>query len=161
MQRSLSKFTAAAAVAIAAVALCACGASGSRPDPTPISTNPGKFVPAPPRLPAHHSVGAVFVLDLTNKATLRPATVAYASNGTLEHMQWSSWGGAVASGQGTVAIRGCNPSCASGRTVTFPVTATLSHPASCFGAHFYGASSLVAKTPHGPWRLTSYIRNPC
>jgi len=161
MQRSLSKLTAVAAVAFAAAALCGCGVSGSRPDPTPISTNSTKFVPAPPHLPAHHPAGAVFVLDLTDHATVRPATVDVASNGTLEDMQWSTWGTAVASGHGTEAIRDCNPSCAAGQTVSYPVTVSLSHPTSCFGAHFYAASSIVAETSRGPAHLISYIRNPC
>ena len=162
MQTSLIRITVGAAGAIAAAALCACGASGSRPDPTPISTNPPtKFVPAPPRLPAHHPAGAVFVLDLTNIAAIRPATVAVASNSTLEQMQWGTWGSAVASGHGTAAIRDCNPSCAAGRTGTYPVTVSLSHPVSCYGAHFYIDASIVAETKRGPAQLVSYLRNPC
>ena len=79
----------------------------------------------------------------------------------LESMRWSQWGGAVASGRGTVALRDCTPSCANGHTVDYPVTVTLTHPVSCFGVRFYGDSLIVAETARGRQRLPSFIRNPC
>lgn len=160
MQRSVSRFVAAVGVVLA-TAVAGCGPSASAPDPVPVSTVPTGHKPAPPHLPAHHPAGAVFVLDITDQATLRPATVDFASNATLVRMQWSQWGGAVADGHGTAAVRICTPSCVTGHTVEYPATVTLSHPASCYGARFYGVSSIVAETRRGPRRLTSFIRNPC
>jgi hypothetical protein len=160
MQRSVSTFAAAAAVVIA-TSVAGCGPSASAPDPVPVSTVPTAHKPAPPHVPAQHPAGAVFVLDITDHATLRPTTVDFASNATLVRMQWSHWGGAVADGHGTAAVRICTPSCVDGHTVEYPATVTLSHPASCFGAHFYGDSSIVAETRRGPRRLVSFIRNPC
>jgi hypothetical protein len=161
MQGFLSRSAALVAAAGAAMALSACGASASRPDPTPVTAIVNEHKPAPPHLPAHHAASAVFVLDLTDHATVRPATLFPSADGTLEHMQWSNWGAAVTSGHGTAVLRICTPSCVKGYIVSYPVTVTLSHPSSCFGAHFYAASSLVAETKHGPWRLISYLRNPC
>lgn len=160
MQRFVSRFAAAAAVVLA-TAVAGCGASASPPDPKPISTVPTEHNPAPPHLPAHHSADSVFVLDLTDRAAIQPDTVEFALHGTLERMHWSHWGAAVANGHGTASVRICTPSCVDGHTVDYPATVTLSHPASCFGAHFYGDSSIVAETQRGPWRLGSLIRNPC
>jgi hypothetical protein len=161
MHGPMNRFTAAAAVAIVAAAVCGCGASAARPDPTPVSTMPTEHVPAPPHLPADHPAGATFVLDLTDQAAVQPATVDFEEHGTLEDMHWSHWGAAVADGHGKALVRVCNPSCVGGYTVSYPVTVTLSNRASCFGARFYGDSSIVADTRRGPYRLDSFIRNPC
>jgi len=160
MQRPLSTLAAAAAVALA-TSLAGCGPTASAPDPTPVNDVPISHNPAPPRLPAHHTAGAIFVLDLTDQATVRPATVSIASHATLERMVWRGWGGPVADGRGTASLRVCSPNCVNGYTVSYPVSATVSHPASCFGARFYGDSSIVAETRRGPMRLASFIRNPC
>lgn len=157
----MSRFAAATAAAIAAAALSGCGPSASAPDPTPISTVPTEHRPAPPHLPAHHPADAMFVLDLTDRATIQPTTVYFAEHATLERMQWSHWGAAVAAGHGIAAVRICTPSCVDGHTARYPATVTLSHRTSCFGAHFYGNSSIVADTRRGPWQLASFIRNPC
>lgn len=157
----MSRFVAATAAVIAAAALSGCGPSASAPDPTPVSAVPTEHRPAPPHLPAHHPAGAVFVLDLTDHATVEPTTVDFALHGTLMHMQWSNWGAAVADGHGTAAVRICTPSCVDGHTALYPATVTLSHRTYCFGAHFYGDSSIVAETRRGPWQLASFIRNPC
>ena len=161
MQRSVSRFAAAAAVALATV-LAGCGPSASAPDPTPISTVPQQHSkPAPPHLPAHHSPGAVFVLDLTDSATIQPTTVDFALHGTLLHMRWSNWGAAVTKGQGTAVIRICTPSCVAGHSASYPATVTLTSRTSCFGAHFYADSSIVIDTSRGRQKLASFIRNPC
>lgn len=160
MQGSVSRFAAVAAVAVAAV-LAGCGPTASAPDPKPISTVPTKHTPAPPHLPTHHAAGAIFVLDLTDSATVRPSQIDFALHGTLKRMQWHSWGGAVADGRGTALLRICTPDCVSGHTASYPAAVTLSHPASCFGAHFYGDSSIVIDTSRGRQKLASFIRNPC
>jgi hypothetical protein len=152
---------AAAALVIAAAALSGCGATGAKPDPVPIGTAPTSTKPAPPHLPAHYSSSAIFVLDLTDHATIRPATLDFASNGTLEHVQWSSWGGSAVEGHGSAVVRICSPSCVAGHTATYPATIQLSSRQSCFGAHFYGDAYVVADTPKGKVRYASFIRDPC
>jgi hypothetical protein len=160
MQRSVSRFAAGAAVVLA-TAVAGCGPSASAPNPIPVSAVTNEHKPAPPHLPAHHAADALFVLDLSDQAAVQPATVDFESNGRLERMRWSHWGAPVTNGHGTLALRDCTPSCVGGHTVDYPVTVTLSHPASCFGAHFYGDSVVVAETSRGRQRLPSFIRNPC
>ena len=160
MQKSVTRFAAAAALA-AAMVVAGCGASAAPPDPKPVSSVPTEHEPAPPHLPAQHPAQAIFVLDLTDRATVQPTTVYFAQHATLERMQWSHWGAAVANGRGTAVVRICTPSCVRGHTADYPATVTLSHRTSCFGANFYGDSSIVAETRRGPWRLASFIRNPC
>ena len=161
MQRSVSRFAAATAAVIALAALSGCGPGASAPDPTPVSSVPTEHKPAPPILPAHHPPGAIFVIDLTDRATVQPAMVDFALHGTLERIQWSNWGAAVAGGRGTALLRICTPDCVDGHTASYPATVTLSHRASCFGAHFYGDSSIVIDTARGRETLASFIRNPC
>lgn len=150
-----------AALVAAAVAGCGGSAGASRPDPKPVKLSSGPSRPVSPRFPGGRPAGAIFVVDLTNNAAVRPATLAFASNGTLTKLQWSGWGGSAADGHGTAVLRVCTPSCVQGHSVSYPVTVHLSSPASCFGAHFYGDSSVVVDMPRGRERLASFIRNPC
>ena len=156
----MSRFAAVVAVLLAATA-AGCGPTASASDPTPVATVATAPKPASPQLPAHHPPGAVFVLDLTDRAAIRPTTVEFALHGTLERMQWRNWGGAVADGHGRALLRICTPDCVHGHTASYPATVTLSHDTSCFGAHFYGDSSIVIDTARGRQKLASFIRNPC
>ncbi len=154
------------AVAVGLVlALAGCGgvASAARPVTTAVSklTPTVPYRPAPPQLPAGHAAGALYVLDLTNIGKVEPATLAFASNAILLHLRWSNWGGTSAVAHGTVLLRDCHPDCATGPVVPYPGTIKLSRVASCYDARFYVASSVVAETRNGPWRLASFTQNPC
>ena len=153
----------AAIVLLGAALLGGCGsAAASRPDPKPLNTSTvPPFKPAPPQLPAGHPAGALYVLDLTNVGKVKPATVAFASDGVLLHLVWSSWGGSVAVAHGTALLRDCHPDCATGPLVPYPGTIRLSALRSCDHARFYVGSSVVAETRRGPWRLASFMRDPC
>jgi hypothetical protein len=154
--------TRGAAVALFAGLIAGCGASaGARPDPKPVSTPLIHYHPTPPRLPAGHTPGTLYVVDLTNVGAVKPAKVAFASDATLLHVQWSSWGGSAAVGHGTAVVRLCQPDCATGRIVPYPATVKLSGVKSCDHARFYVDSSVVADTRRGPWHLGSFMRNPC
>jgi hypothetical protein len=146
----------------AAVAIAGCGASaGARPVPKPLTVSVVPYKQAPPQLPAGHPPGALYVLDLTNIGHVKPATLNFASDGTLLHLQWSSWGGPVAVAHGTALLRTCKPDCATGPLVSYPGTVKLSGLKACDHARFYVDSSVVAETRNGPWRLASFMRNPC
>lgn len=154
----------AAVALLAALALTGCGSAsaGSRPDPKPVSqVRVPPFKPPPPRLPAGHPSGALYVLDLTNIGKAEPATLAFASNAVLLHLHWSSWGGSVAVAHGTALLRSCHPDCATSPLVPYPGTVRLSGLESCYHARFYVDSSVVAETTKGPWRLASFMLNPC
>lgn len=52
----------------------------------------------------------------------------------LKGLRWSRWTGQQATGTGRDYVVSCNPDCAAGhRTSAYPVTVTLSKPASCKG----------------------------
>ncbi len=147
---------------IAAVAVAGCGGSaGARPVPKPLTVSVVPYRQAPPQLPAGHRPGALYVLDLTNIGHMQPATLQFASDGTLLHLQWSSWGGSEAVAHGTALLRTCKPDCATSPLVSYPGTVKLSGLKTCDGARFYTDSSVVAETKNGPWRLASFMRNPC
>lgn len=150
-------------VALSAAPLAGCGSSaGARPVPKPVNlSNVPPFKPTPPRLPAGHAAGALYVVDLTNVGKTRPATLAFVSDGVLLHLRWSGWGGSTAAAHGTALLRDCHPDCATGPLVPYPATVRLSGLESCDHARFYVESSVVASTRRGPWRLASFMRNPC
>ena len=151
-----------AAVVLLVAALAGCGASaGARPDPKPLATPVIHYDPTPPRLPAGRPPGVLYVVDLTNAGAVKPATVAFASDGTLLRLQWSRWGGSPAVAHGTAVVRLCQPDCATGQVVQYPATVTLSGVKACDRARFYVDASVVAETRRGPWHLGSFIRNPC
>ncbi|MGN6871638.1 MAG: hypothetical protein ACTHMY_24850 [Solirubrobacteraceae bacterium] len=151
-----------ALLAAAAVAIAGCGGSaGARPVPKPLTVSVVPYKQAPPQLPAGHPAGALYVLDLTNIGHAQPATLAFASHGILKQLRWSSWGGSVAVAHGTAVLRSCKPDCATGPLVSYPGTVKLTGLKACDGARFYVDSSVVADTKTGPWRLASFMRNPC
>jgi hypothetical protein len=153
----------ATVLVLAALALAGCGsAAASRPDAKPVAqVSVPSFHPPPPKLPAGHAPGALYVLDLSNTGKTEPAALDFASDGVLLHLRWSSWGGSVAVAHGTALLRDCHPDCATGRLVPYPGTVKLSGLESCYDAHFYVDSSVVAETTNGPWRLASFMLNPC
>jgi hypothetical protein len=151
-----------AAIVLFTAGLAGCGASaGARPEPKPVTAPVVHYQPTPPRLPAGRPPGTLYVVDLMGAGAVKPATVAFASDGALTHVRWSSWGGATAVGRGTAVVRLCQPDCATGRVVPYPATVKLSDVRSCDRARFYVDSSVVAETRRGPWHLGSFLRNPC
>lgn len=151
-----------ASLLAAAVAVAGCGASaGARPVTKPVTVAVVPYKQAPPQLPAGHPAGALYVLDLTNIGHVKPATLAFASDGKLLDLRWSSWGGPEAVAHGTALLRTCKPDCATSPLVSYPGTVKLSGIKTCDKARFYTQSSVVAATKSGPWRLASFMRNPC
>jgi hypothetical protein len=81
-----------------------------------------------------------------NKAVSRPKqmtlTCADANTG-LSKLKWSSFGGTSAKGSGTFYTNTCEPNCASGKTVRYPVTVAASAPRGCkAGLRVYGKLQL-------------------
>ncbi|MBO0801560.1 MAG: hypothetical protein J2P25_00580 [Nocardiopsaceae bacterium] len=74
------------------------------------------------------------------KASTRPSgiVIACADHGLgVEKMTWTSWGTSSATGQGIFYENQCQPSCAKGKTATYPVQVTLSKvKTSSQGAYF-------------------------
>lgn len=77
-------------------------------------------------------------LKITNciKASARPKALTLMcgdGNTVLSGLRWSSFGAASASARGTFAMNTCNPNCAQGKVVRYPVTVKASDPRSCKG----------------------------
>lgn len=78
-------------------------------------------------------------LKITNcvKASVRPKALTLTcgdGNTVLSGLRWSSFGAASARARGTFAMNTCNPNCAQGKVVRYPVTVKASDPRSCKGS---------------------------
>jgi hypothetical protein len=86
-------------------------------------------------LGASATLGASNV-KITNraKASVRPKTLTLTcgdGNTVLSGLRWSSFGGSVARASGTFETNTCNPNCAQGKVVRYPVSVKASSPRSC------------------------------
>jgi len=105
-------------------------------------------------LGASTTLGASSV-KITNcvKASVRPRSVTLTcgdGNTVLSALRWSSFGGSVARAHGTFETNTCNPNCAQGKVVRYPVSAKASSPRSCKkGLRVYGKLVLrfAGRTP--------------
>jgi hypothetical protein len=75
-------------------------------------------------------------LQITNclRAASRPKLLTLTcadGNTVLKGLRWSSFGGKSAQASGTLVTNTCEPNCAAGKNVSYPVTATASEPRSC------------------------------
>jgi hypothetical protein len=109
--------------------MAACGAAGSGAQPTTPSSGASSAGPASAG-PAASGVGVIAdCIVAPHGLTIRPAaiTLACADNGLgLENLTWASWTAASATGRGTLRENLCQPSCADGKTGTYPVAVILS-----------------------------------
>jgi hypothetical protein len=102
------------------------------------------------------SASAAAPLKITNcnKAASRPKLLTLTcgdGNTVLKGMSWSSFGGATAAGKGTFVTNTCEPNCADGKNVSYPVTVKAIGSKKCKGGvSVYGKLSLTftgAKKP--------------
>jgi hypothetical protein len=71
-----------------------------------------------------------------NKSASRPNLLTLTcgdGNTALKGMSWSSFGGATAKGKGTFVTNTCEPNCAEGKNVSYPITATAAGSKKCKG----------------------------
>jgi hypothetical protein len=173
----------AAVILALAIALGGCGAGdeqGSRASAPPAPkgdwgpSEPGKGERkrpvAPPRKTPPAAVasalaaGTVGVVGVEGAIGVRPASLEVSADGTLEDVRWERWDARGAEGSGTLKVRDCDPTCASGGKQRFLATVRLSEPRLCGQATYFdkarveldGAPESVGRT--GP---TSYVRAPC
>jgi hypothetical protein len=65
-------------------------------------------------------------------------------NTVLKGLSWSSFGGASAAGKGTFVTNTCEPNCAEGKDISFPVTAKATGSKKCKGGvKVYGKLALT------------------
>jgi len=68
------------------------------------------------------------------KASSRPKSLTLAcgdGNTVLKGLKWSSFGGASAQAKGTLEMNTCEPNCAAGKDVSYPVSVKATSPRTC------------------------------
>ena len=101
------------------------------------------------------SASAATPLKITNcnKAASRPKLLTLTcgdGNTALKGMSWSSFGGATAAGKGTFVTNTCEPNCAEGKNVSYPVSVKATGSKKCKGATVYAKLSLTYTGPKKP-----------
>jgi hypothetical protein len=69
-----------------------------------------------------------------NSAVSRPKQIVLTcadANTVLKGLRWSAFGGQTAQATGTLVTNSCEPNCAAGKALSFPVTVTASDPRTC------------------------------
>jgi hypothetical protein len=82
------------------------------------------------------SASAAAPLKITNcdTASSRPKRFTLAcgdGNTVLKGLKWSSFGGATAQAKGTLEMNTCEPNCAQGKDVSYPVKLKATSPRTC------------------------------
>lgn len=94
------------------------------------------------------SASAASPLKITdcNRALSRPKQLTLAcgdGNTALKGMRWSGFGSAAAQGKGTFVTNTCEPNCAAGKDVSYPVKVKATGALSCKGGlRVYGKLTL-------------------
>ena len=101
---------------------------------------------------------------VVGRARQRPASLELTGDGTLyvSGVQWTSWGGATATGTGNAQYHGCTPNCAAAPAHSAFVSIRLSGIRVCSGRHYY--SSLVLVLNSGRLLDKEYVQrswSPC
>ena len=122
--RLIAAAIAAALAAVGGSLGVAATASASRP--TPVARRAPVTATA---TGAATAATAVWVRDCEGeKLALRPSHFVLAcadGNTFLEHVTWTSWGGRIATGRGTLVANTCTPDCAAGKYVSEPAQVAL------------------------------------
>ena len=164
-----------ACLCAAALLLAGCGADGERQAAAPTAP-PGDYGPkeqgsgprkrpdAPPRktpsaaVAAALAAGQVGVVGVEGAIGVRPKAIDVAADGTVEEIEWKSWGPRGAVGSGELRSRDCDPTCASGNIDHLAATITLSRPRACGRASYFDRA--VVRVDAGP-QPQSDVRAPC
>ena len=82
--------------------------------------------------------GAASTVEITNcvKATTHPKNLTLAcgdGNTVLSGLRWSSFGGTSAQARGTLETNTCEPNCAAGKVVRYPVAVSATAIRKCKG----------------------------
>jgi len=131
-------------VAVVFVVLAACSSGSNRASPQPPTSTRSAAIttttaPAPTSTgpAATTTTSSTQPLDSSNPTLTvgrwtgrRPLSIYFSGDGgnITTGLVWSSWNANGAVAQGTWTYLDCVPSCAAGRSTTYPVTITLSDP---------------------------------
>ena len=167
---------AAVAMIALALALAGCGASEERPERAAAPLPKGDWGPerpgsgerarpvAPPRKAAPQAVaaalaaGTVGVVGVEGAVGVEPSTLDVSADATLGELRWARWDATGAQGTGTLRVRDCDPTCASGGTDSHPATVRLSAPRLCGRSTYFDRARVELADAAPP---LSYVRAPC
>jgi hypothetical protein len=101
------------------------------------------------------SASAASPLKITNcnKAASSPKLLTLTcgdGNEVLKGMTWSNFGAPTASGKGTFVTNDCEPNCAGGKDLSYPVSVKAQGSKKCKGATVYAKLSLTYTGPKKP-----------
>jgi hypothetical protein len=97
-----------------------------------------------------------------NTASSRPKQFTLAcgdGNTVLKGLKWSSFGGASAQAKGTLEMNTCEPNCAQGKDVSYPVSLKATSPRTCKkGVRVYNklAIQFTGRAPKSAGSLKSW-----
>lgn len=105
---------------------------------SPAASTTTKTVTATPPAP-------VYFQGVVGLPAQKPAALQLTGDGTLavDHVQWTSWGGPVATGTGNAIYHGCTPNCAEAQVHTAVVSVRLSDTRVCGGRRYYSGLVLT------------------
>ncbi|HET6691466.1 MAG TPA: hypothetical protein VFG74_11445 [Miltoncostaeaceae bacterium] len=116
---------------------------------------------APPAAVARQlEAGTVGVVGVEGAIGVRPYSLEVSADGTLEDLRWQRWDAGGAEGSGTLEVRDCDPSCASGGKDAYAATIKLSAPRLC-GRETYFDQARVRLAADDVPTPTTYVRAPC
>ncbi len=161
-------------IGLVAVALAGCGADERPAGPPPAPkgdfgpTEPGTGTRARPQAPplaqpsaavaAALTAGAVGVVGVEGDVGVRPRALEISADATLAGIRWERWSAGSAAGRGTLRLRDCDPTCASGNIDEFAATVRLSGPRLCGRAAYFDRAQVEVSDAAPP---TTYVRAPC
>ena len=168
-------------ILVLVLALAGCGETEERGQAAAPPVPKGDFGPdqqgsgerarpvAPPRkapsatVAAELDAGTIGVVGVEGVVAVRPSSLDVSADGTLEDLRWERWGSGSAEGTGTLKLRDCDPSCASGGRDSFAATIRLSSPRLCGRATYFDRAEveLDAAGEAAEGDPTTYMRAPC
>lgn len=86
----------------------------------------------------------VYYTDAAYQVAEEPGQIQVDNHDVLTGLSWQSWGGAQASGIGTLNHRICDPHCAGGYDVQLSASVTLSEIVDCGGRRQYRSLTITA-----------------
>ena len=168
-----------AALILAVLALAGCGASAEPERAAAPPLPAGDFGPerpgsgerarpvAPPRkapaaaVASQLAAGSVGVVGVEGAVGVRPRTLEVAADATVGELRWERWDAGGAEGTGTLSVRDCDPTCASGGRDELPATVRLSAPRLCGRSTYFDRARVVLDGAEAGGNPISYVRAPC
>lgn len=97
---------------------------------SPAATPPPPPVSTPPAPTTSYALPACYTKDYPPQGQPLSADIVYCADGgaQLTHMTWTSWASDGANGKGYLSVKTCQPDCADGGTIDYPVMIRASSP---------------------------------